>query len=445
MDKIRTWLDTCNQRHGKHCQNSHAVSSPTIFRPLWLIDVRKQCLKPGSQSDRYVALSYVWGRCSRENSMETLKSNIEQLQVEGSLSKEGISTRIPRTVSDAIKCTEIVGERYLWVDRLCIVQDDIEAKHAQIHNMGSIYANAYFTIVAALGTSADNGLRGIRGICPAKTKHREGMIPKIYEARRRHEEYTVRNERHHNLVDRSLWNHRGWTLQELVFSQRALFFHDHTVTWECLCAIWQENDTPEALAVEQCLGRFSENAKGLHYAAWPDLEDYARLVKNYSKRKLTYLEDVLPAFTGVMTTLSQTFQGGFIHGLPELFFDAALLWQPESLAYDSTVSKHRPQATGLPSWSWVGWHGCDIRIDLDMWSSGFDYFRESPTRSLGRIGAWKKNIIAHQINPSVANPHKNRQEVHHQRHLRLLQISPGLQHPFASWLESRAEFISPCM
>jgi len=64
-----------------------------------------------------------------------------------------------------MKFTEIIGERYLLVDRLCIVQDDIEAKHAQIHNMGSIYASASFTIVAALGNSANNGLRGIRGIC----------------------------------------------------------------------------------------------------------------------------------------------------------------------------------------------------------------------------------------------------------------------------------------
>ncbi len=82
-------------------------------------------------------------------------------------------------LSDAIKFTEMIGERYLWVDRLCIVQDDFEAKHAQIHNMGPIYANAYFTKVAALGTSADYGLRGIRGISPAKIKHREGSILKI--------------------------------------------------------------------------------------------------------------------------------------------------------------------------------------------------------------------------------------------------------------------------
>jgi hypothetical protein len=100
------------------------------------------------------------------------------------------------------------------------------------------------------------------------------------------------------------------------------------------------------------LGRFSKNTKGFQYFAWPDLEEYARLVKNYSERNLMYVEDVHPAFTGITTTLSRTFQGGFLHGLPEVFFDVALLWQPKSLVYASKFSKFRPQATGLPSWSW---------------------------------------------------------------------------------------------
>lgn len=134
-------------------------------RPLQLVDVRMQCLKPATQSDRYVTLSYVQGQCSRKKSLEMLRTNIDQFQLDGSLTKKETFSLIPLTVSDAMKFTEIIGERYLLVDRLCIVQDDIEAKHAQIHNMGSIYASASFTIVAALGNSANNGLRGIRGIC----------------------------------------------------------------------------------------------------------------------------------------------------------------------------------------------------------------------------------------------------------------------------------------
>ena len=60
---------------------------------------------------------------------------------------------LPRTIRDAITFTEYVGEQYLWVDALCIVQDEDEEKRDHFRHMGSIYANAYFTLVAAEGTA----------------------------------------------------------------------------------------------------------------------------------------------------------------------------------------------------------------------------------------------------------------------------------------------------
>jgi hypothetical protein len=44
---------------------------------------------------------------------------------------------------------------------------------------------------------------------------------------------------------------------------------------------------------------------------------------------LTYESDTLNAFSGVTNALTRVFEGGFIFGLPQIFFDAALLWQPE--------------------------------------------------------------------------------------------------------------------
>jgi len=55
-----------------------------------------------------------------------------------------------------------MGERYLWVDALCIIQDDSMDKEWQIARMGSIYSSAVFTIVAACGVDADAGLPGVR-------------------------------------------------------------------------------------------------------------------------------------------------------------------------------------------------------------------------------------------------------------------------------------------
>ena len=71
---------------------------------------------------------------------------------------------IPKTIRHAIELVGLLGERYLWVDRLCICQDDEETKASQIDIMGDIYGNALVTIIAASGWDANHGLRGIEGI-----------------------------------------------------------------------------------------------------------------------------------------------------------------------------------------------------------------------------------------------------------------------------------------
>jgi Heterokaryon incompatibility protein (HET) len=58
----------------------------------------------------------------------------------------------------------LLGERYLWVDCLCIVQDDQESLYNQVNNMASIFGDACVTIIAAQGTSAHCGLRGLPNI-----------------------------------------------------------------------------------------------------------------------------------------------------------------------------------------------------------------------------------------------------------------------------------------
>jgi hypothetical protein len=71
--------------------------------------------------------------------------------------------RIPITILNAIHFVRFLGERYLWVDSLCIVQDDDEdRKPEQLNSMAAIYANGSLNIVAADGSNAAYGLRGVR-------------------------------------------------------------------------------------------------------------------------------------------------------------------------------------------------------------------------------------------------------------------------------------------
>ncbi|KAH7039761.1 uncharacterized protein B0I36DRAFT_343611 [Microdochium trichocladiopsis] len=94
-----------------------------------------------------------------------------------------------------------------------------------------------------------------------------------------------------------------------------------------------------------------------------ELHSLGRLIRDYNRRRLTYDEDALPRTTGLLTCLSRTFHGGFICGLPQMFFDAALSWSP---ATGTNLRRRQPSVRPdnarlhpchLPLWSWVGWHG----------------------------------------------------------------------------------------
>lgn len=207
---IQKWILTCDDKHGKTCRDAFATTRIAQYRPRLLIDTRRKCLTKMASEESYVALSYVWG--STPN-LTTLQANLELFQHPGSLGYEELASQIPKFVRDAMALTELVQERYLWVDSLCIVQDDKETSHTEITKMASIYANAALTIVAANGEDANHGLRGMRGISLSRSlSQRTAKLlngVKIVELRS-------------PSLSKTTWSQRGWTFQENLFSQRKV-------------------------------------------------------------------------------------------------------------------------------------------------------------------------------------------------------------------------------
>jgi hypothetical protein len=105
-------------------------------------------ISKAQERGQYAALSHCWGG---EQAAATTIANLRA-------QTQGIPTQSLRaTILDAIKVTRGTGLRYLWVDTLCIVQDDSEDKHTGISTMGSIYKNATFTIAAFSAERASEG------------------------------------------------------------------------------------------------------------------------------------------------------------------------------------------------------------------------------------------------------------------------------------------------
>lgn len=89
---------------------------------MLLIDATKNCLVHTSTSARYLALSYFRGVSTM---FETTSEDYTLLQQPGALCR--VTPLLDVVVRDIIECTCWLGEQYVWIDALCITQDDDRA------------------------------------------------------------------------------------------------------------------------------------------------------------------------------------------------------------------------------------------------------------------------------------------------------------------------------
>ena len=216
-----------------------------------------------------------------------------------------------------MQITRALSERYLWVDSLCIIKDSEESKLQQICQMGTIFAKSYLTLVDVDGQNADHGLPGVnQSCCPRKSSQKIiQILPDLSLS-------TVNHIRPY----RSSWYSRGWTYQEMCLSRRMLLFTKHGLAWDCQLMYSTEyqqgfeelsnGDTP------------FHSPLSLYLYSWLSFSEYGSMIRNYNVRHLTFAEDALAAFDGIINHSRRSY--GDIHfGIPEMFFDLALSWQPE--------------------------------------------------------------------------------------------------------------------
>ncbi|KAK2592919.1 hypothetical protein QQS21_009388 [Conoideocrella luteorostrata] len=351
-DRVLGWISRCTSEHGEKCQFLPLFKRVDTIVPLYLIDTIQNCLVPGNEvKGNYIALSYTWGETSF---FRTKLKYLQQLRIPGALLGK-MPEHIAPTVRDAISITRHLGFHYLWVDALCIVQDDQVRMEQELNNMHRIYASASFTIIAAGATDASFELRGFKNSTnprnlqqvPIQLDASERLLSPIGSPSYGEKPSPGAEPTYHT---------RAWTLQEHIFSIRRLILKNETVSWECQRYLWTEDLLPHDIADERRL----DYAERWHYKSVPSLDVLSDIIMDYNKRNLTYPTDAFPAFAGIQSFLGQIFPFGLIYGHPELFFDIALLWHP---IYD--VQRRVPSKSPdlnvaisqIPSWSWVGWQG----------------------------------------------------------------------------------------
>jgi len=143
------WLTSCERTHSTVCEIPTPPRFTDAFRGLHilrLIDVEARCLVERRVVEKYVALSYVWGAISN---FRLTKSNKYALLERGSLKR--VWHLLPWTIKDTIDLVQRLGIRYLWVDALCLLQNDAEDLDLGVNVMDLIYERAWCTVVAGCG------------------------------------------------------------------------------------------------------------------------------------------------------------------------------------------------------------------------------------------------------------------------------------------------------
>ena len=401
----RMWLDNCEQTHGMSCSKQawpFELGRPKFFR---LVDVDDLSVieVTGSQvwSYRYLALSYVRGGAQTFQLLQSNKKKI--LRTHGLL--KIFRHSLPKTMHDAILATRGFGERYLWVDSLCVVHDDEVDKRHQLEIMDRIYGNALLTIVAADAEHANMGLDGV------EKGSRE--LHQVFEEIKPGIRMMLPLPEPKGLAT-SPWNSRAWTFQERLLSRRLAIFIGGRLVWRCHKAVAFEDMTaaesgeelerypwlsikPQQLGFKKpteshlsCSVEKLRDGK-IQIVRSTTFKEYTKMVTQYSQRQLQHTSDALSAFAGLSHVLELCFRGPMRQGLPEILLDAALLWRPAERL-------HRRMDLRIPSWSWAGWEGPvkyedAFRINLDDWplkrvasDSGTEAFRP-----LLRFFGWRNN------------------------------------------------------
>ncbi|RBR27039.1 uncharacterized protein FIESC28_00111 [Fusarium coffeatum] len=236
LDVVKGWLLRCTQKHSERCNKT--VGDVPPFKPRLLIDVTQGCIAECEEErPRFLTLSYTWGN---SKNFRITKVNVEAMKQPGVLNSDVSVSELPRTILDAIKLTRALKERWLWVDSLCIVQDDEESLQHELAAMHQIYASSFITIVAADGQDAEYGIRGLRGISEPRDIKRT-ILPLSGGERIAWIENPHFEERRSDLS----YNQRMWTSQEYDFSKRRLVIKNGQVKWKCNCSGWSEDHLAE--------------------------------------------------------------------------------------------------------------------------------------------------------------------------------------------------------
>ena len=275
----------------------------------------------------YTTLSYSWGTGANGPTRTTKENFNEHMR--------GIAwAKLTKTIQDAIRVTHGLGLKLLWVDSLCIIQDDQRDWENEAAKMSDVFAGSELTIAAVAGITSCDGLK-IDSITPPVFDPPEdgysGALLRWPEA-------------HFGDLEHSHLYSRGWVFQEILLSRRRLHFAEDHVFWHCQCFVQSEDRSYDFDGEDMLPSDVMMN------------QDWHDLIFIYSGKNFTFSTDRLAALVGVVKWYSKRFELTPVLGLWLETLSLDLGWQNVGRDCEGAAPR-RSTIAGLPSWTWLVWDG----------------------------------------------------------------------------------------
>lgn len=298
---------------------------------------RIQLLEPKHIRAKYLALSYCWGPVGSD----TYLTDVSTFNAR----KAGIRFNdLPPLFQDVVHCACALGIEYIWIDRLCIIQDDGDDFKNQAPKMGEIYGNAALTIAAASASSENDRIlveREDKWCAGDLNMEVRGIGTLNLRLRRR----THLLGKEDNGGDYGKSSTRAWIWQERLLAARTVFFTPSAMKFEChRHSIWEGFD-------QDISGHsWSAQLDNISHISW------TTLVEEYMGRDITRPSDRLPAIESVMKRIENSTGWSPLWGLWANKLVESLGWQSKEAGIGIHACRMNP-GHYAPTWSWASVDG----------------------------------------------------------------------------------------
>ncbi|KAI0129120.1 heterokaryon incompatibility protein-domain-containing protein [Xylariales sp. AK1849] len=414
------------QERIRTCEKLHNCWDRTVFgMPTRVLEIRdgRLWLRLNVQPQDYATLSHCWGSASfTTGNLKLMSGSITRFITTGIAFDE-----LCATFRDAADFSHRLGINYIWIDSLCIIQDDPNDWERESSRMADVYSNAYIGLFAGHASNGGEGLYSDRA--KEEFGHDGALTLKCLDGA--DSEMSIKIELQHRIAhDLTFSRHsdesaptlgngesptaeqplfrRGWVFQELNLSLRAVLFNRQELVWVCnedvACECGRTTkDDYRSKYMFQKVPQVSDypHAQQGDLLFKHGLYNWAALIRVYSTLGLTFEKDRLPALSGMakyyqLRSSTEMKDDLYLAGLWKSMLPEALLWQsidaPPSGPVRRCRFRHDVKERGNPTWSWASsdyqvelhndWFDCKYFVqveDVQCVTRGHDQYGEVAT------------------------------------------------------------------